>query len=329
MPRVVASLSPDAPDFSFERLSPLLPPFEFEQTREVCEEIAAYQRYYQIDLGEQIGGVSQKSGWLELEGYRIAVNLFQPAHSKGTVFVLHGYYDHCGLYGHAFRFWLEQGFTVLAYDLPGHGISSGARVAIDCFSEYRKVLKSILDLSRQQLPEPWYLMGQSTGGAIITDYLTHEEIKPESSPIKEVILLSPLVRPVHWKKAALQYLLVNKLIKAVPRKFGNNTRDENFKKFVRGMDPLQSRVVPVSWVGALRNWIKKIEHLAFQSPYHPAVVQGDNDSTVDWRHNMEVLKRLYAAPDILILPGAGHHLVNETSETRNDFFRFISDKLSL
>ncbi len=326
----VSSSAEPLPEFSFDHLSPLIPPFDFGRTEDDLDpEFIRYLRYYNINISEHMDGVSHKTGWVELEGYRIAIHLFQPANSKGTAFILHGYYDHSGLYSNAFRFWLEKGYSVIAFDLPGHGISSGERVAIKCFSEYRKILSGLLKLSQGELPEPWYLMGQSTGGAIITDYLLKEQISPEQNPVKNVVLLSPLVRPVRWKKAAFQYLLLRSLLKKVPRKFGDNSRDAAFKEFVRFLDPLQSKVIPVRWVGALRRWIKEIESVSFKSDFSPLIIQGDNDATVDWQHNLDILKRLYSAPGILMLPGAGHHLINETSSTREEFFRFISEQLSL
>ena len=325
-----ASPAGSLPEFSFDRLSPLLPPFEFGQTvDDLAPEIIEYQRYYNINMSEQLDSVSHRTGWIELHEYRIAVHLYQPLESRGTAFVLHGYYDHCGLYANAFRFWLEQGISVVAFDLPGHGISSGERVSIECFSEYRKILSDLLVLAKGKVPEPWYLMGQSTGGAIITDYLMKEQIAPESSLVKNVVLFSPLVRPVSWKKGAFQYLLLRNLLKKVPRKFGDNSRDEAFKEFVRFLDPLQSKMIPVRWVGALRKWIKEIEALAFKSHFKPLIIQGDNDATVDWQHNLRILKRLYTTPSIMILPGAGHHLINETPVTRDEYFQFISKQLSL
>ncbi|SUV72968.1 lysophospholipase [Acinetobacter baumannii] len=39
--------------------------------------------------------------------------------------LLHGYLEHSGIYQPIIREILEQGFSVITYDLPGHGLSNG------------------------------------------------------------------------------------------------------------------------------------------------------------------------------------------------------------
>ncbi|WP_423811416.1 alpha/beta hydrolase, partial [Pseudomonas aeruginosa] len=41
----------------------------------------------------------------------------------GSLLLMHGYYDHMGLYRHVVDWALGMGFSVLACDLPGHGLS--------------------------------------------------------------------------------------------------------------------------------------------------------------------------------------------------------------
>ena len=51
------------------------------------------------------------------------VQLWAPAEPQGTLLLLHGYYDHMGLYRHVVDWALSMNFAVLACDLPGHGLS--------------------------------------------------------------------------------------------------------------------------------------------------------------------------------------------------------------
>lgn len=89
-----------------------------------------------------------------------------------------------------------------------------------------------------------------------------------------------------------------------------------FFEFVSNYDPLQSPYLSSKWVGALKRWIPKIESMAYQSPYSPVIIQGTDDGTVDWRHNMRVLKARFDNPTIYYLEGAKHHLVNEHEDYR-------------
>ena len=68
-----------------------------------------------------------------------------------SLLILHGYYDHVGLYRHVVEWGLRMGFAVLACDLPGHGLSSGARASINEFVEYQAVLQR-LDHQQQRTP---------------------------------------------------------------------------------------------------------------------------------------------------------------------------------
>ena len=92
-------------------------------------------------------------------------------------------------------------------------------------------------------------------------------------------------------------------------------------------DPLQARVLPTAWVGALAQWITYIEQ-APRSNHSPIIVQGEADMTVDWQHNLNVLEDKFRAPRILLLPEARHHLANEQQALREQYFSFLHEQLS-
>ena len=54
--------------------------------------------------------------------------------------------------------------------------------------------------------------------------------------------------------------------------------------------------------------------------YAPLVIQGDQDTTVDWRWNLARIRETFPAAEIRILQGARHHLVNESPELRAQVF---------
>jgi alpha-beta hydrolase superfamily lysophospholipase len=85
--------------------------------------------------------------------------------------VIHGYYDHAGLYRHLIRHLIDRGLAVLAFDLPGHGLSSGAPATIESFDEYVDAFDACLLALEDHMPPPWLLLGQSTGGAIAMEWL--------------------------------------------------------------------------------------------------------------------------------------------------------------
>jgi alpha-beta hydrolase superfamily lysophospholipase len=135
-----------------------------------------------------------------------------------------------------------------------------------------------------------------------------------------------LVRPRAWGLSKLSYHLLSPFKSAIPRRFSDNSSDSDFLHFVQHRDPLQPRDLPTAWVGALAKWIPRIES-APRSRQRPLIVQGESDMTVDWQHNLEVLQDKFDQPEILRLPGARHHLVNESEALRRQYFAFLSEHL--
>ena len=244
--------------------------------------------------------------------------------TRGTVIALHGYLDHSGLYRHMISYMLEIGFDVLIYDLPGHGLSEGAPLSIDAFVTYAEQLTELIESRRESLVGPWVLLGQSTGAAIMVEQqLTFGH---RNWPVKDQILLAPLVRPCAWQSIASKYRWLRFLIRSVPRRYGNSSHDAEFLDFVRRQDPLQHHRIPVTWIGAMLRWIEEVEQSA-SLPTQPFCIQGVEDETVEWRHNLGVLGRLYPGLDIHLLQRGRHHLVNEEASIRLHLFQLIEERL--
>lgn len=282
-------------------------------------EALAYQRFYGLDLP-----VQRLLGSFEAGGFELVGQAWLPPQPVATLFVLHGYYDHMGLYRHVIEWALSMSFAVVSCDLPGHGLSSGERASISDFGLYQQTLVALFGQARElELPRPWHLCGQSTGGAIAVDHVLHAG---EHSPVDgQLILLAPLVRPRAWHWSKLSYRLLRHFVNGIQRQFSENSNDPAFLPFLQA-DPLQPRRLPTAWVGALMSWVKRIE-AAPPSTRRPLIVQGEADGTVDWRYNLKVLNAKFADPQILLLPEARHHLANELPATRQRYLDFISQRL--
>lgn len=287
--------------------------------------IALYQHFYGLDLHLRHPGLQSRLGTFEAGGYQIAAQYWRPLLARGTVVLLHGYYDHMGLYRHVIDWALGMGFAVLACDLPGHGLSGGAAASIGDFAEYQVVLGALLNQAQAlDLPQPWHLCGQSTGGAILLDYLLTGAPRPE---LGRTILLAPLVRPRAWAWSKFSYQLLRPFVDSIPRRFSENSNDAEFLAFLRDQDPLQPKTLPTAWVGALARWIPRIE-AAGHGAQSLLVVQGDADETVDWRYNLKVLEEKFEKIECLLLTGARHHLANESETLRRRYFDFLSERMA-
>ena len=310
--------------FDIEKIHHQWQPLDWQQHRPLTGEERRYAAYYGIDFDQRMDDLQHDFGYFDAAGFRIACHLWQPQkRSRGTVLISHGYFDHVGLFHHVIELFLKRGFAVVAYDLPGHGLSSGATASIDSFAQYQQVLLACLT-QMQHLAHPWHWLGQSTGGAIAMDYLLHTPA--EHQPFKQVFLLAPLVWPCGWDAGKYLHTLLRPFVKTIKRTFATNSHDTEFLDFLKHRDPLQSRRLSVNWVSAWKRWLPGLLAAA-PSQQELLVIQGDEDTTVDWQKNVPVIGSKFPQADIHILPGAGHQLVNETAALRQQISALIDDRL--
>ena len=307
-----------SPPFSPDGLRASLQPLSAGQP--LSSDGLAYQHFYGLDFAQRPAPVRRQLGRFRAAGYDVVSQVWWPERAVATLFVIHGFYDHMGLYRHVIEWGLNHGFAVIACDLPGHGLSSGERASIDDFAQYQAVLQGLfIEAQTLALPKPWHLCGQSTGGAIVLDHVLRNG---DSSPAQgQVVLLSPLVRPKDWNWSKFSYYLLRPFVKGIARRFSENSNDPDFLPFLKA-DPLQPLRLPTAWVGALARWIPRIEN-APPCTRQPIVIQGSADKTVDWQHNLEVLNAKFNQPQVMVLPNARHHLANETAEMREHYFAFL------
>jgi len=272
--------------------------------------LAAYNAYYGLNLELEFSDLKHAIGQQTLSDYQVCCHLFKRQNSKGTVLLVHGYYDHVGLYGEIIRHCLSQGFDVFCYDLPGHGLSSGELASIQSFRRYDEVFEGALKWLQTNLSGPIIVMGQSTGGAVIINYLLSRGLDKQTSPFEKIYLLAPLVRPVNWKMSKLFYYLARPFVKQLKREFAQNSHNQEFLKFLSTHDPLQPLFLKTQWVGALKKWIRFIEALP-QVDLDIHVIQGTDDGTVDYRHNMLVLEQKFSGFNVTFVEQGRHHLANE------------------
>jgi len=274
-----------------------------------------YLRLYGMDYAE---GYLHRWGRVMLPSYTIACHYWLPQKApalpeKGMVMVLHGYFDHVGLYGHLIRHLLEKGYGVVAFDLPGHGLSSGERASIATFDHYVDVFEAILRRIRSHFPVPVSAIGQSTGGAILLKHLARGD-----KDLARVTLLAPLVAPAKWWLNRIVYLLCHRFLKGVERVFLANSSDTDFVDFIAS-DPLQARYIPIAWLGAMKGWVDECRTMP-PCDYPVTILQGDRDTTLSWRSNLRLLRKKFPDGRIIMIEGARHHMVNEGPLLRKTIF---------
>lgn len=321
----MSCVSPVAPPdkAQLQSLAQSLPDLQFDAgvNAEILarQDVQAYLRFYRIDFAAEFG-VQQGLGAVDVAGYRIAIQYWLPQNPKGTLLVVHGYYDHTGVFGRAIRFGLEQGFAVLMFDLPGHGLSSGERVAIGSFDEYADVLAGVVKTGVSHLPAPYHVLAQSTGAATFLNYLWR--YPDQASQFQRVALCAPLLLPRAWKIGKYVYAMARLVCRRVKRGVSRSSHDPQFIHFLDYQDPLQEKNLPLRWVGAMKAWDRQFRGFASRDT-RLLIIQGTNDMTVDWRYNLPVIQRKLPNAQVELIPDAGHQLVNESDEYRLQVFEKI------
>lgn len=300
---------------------------KFELGAGAAKQYAAYLRHYGLNFSElepDLKDTRSTIGTFTSGAYKLVCQHFLPTVSppRKTVFLLHGYFDHAGLYRHLIKHLLRQGIAVVIFDLPGHGLSSGATASIGSFQEYSEALVECLNLAKvQQVASPWTAIGQSTGGAIFMDALLEQKLQDEFS-FQEFILLGPLLRPKRWLWSKILFSLSKLFLASTPRKFAKNSHDAEFLEFLKSKDALQSRVLPRDWVQAMMDYIKRFEAAACnEQPLQ--LIQGKNDGTVAWETNIPKILEKFPGSKVNWINEAEHHLVNESIQYREQVFAAI------
>lgn len=305
-----------------EALKKNLPPLDITQQYRSPEQ-QEYFRHYKLDFEDRYPGLQHFFGRIDSGEYRLACHYFRCEQARGSCFILHGYYDHAGLFNHLIDYCIQRQLSVVIFDLPGHGLSSGEQVSINDFSDYQAALNTVLERFEGELIDPWYALAQSTGGAILMDYL----LDNPQSIFSKTVLLAPLVRPKGWAGAAVLGSLLKLVTRRFPRRPSNSSSDEGFKKFINENDPLQSPVLSVVWLTALRRWVARFL-LHKPCEHAPLVVQGKKDSTVDWLYNIGIIRKKFPRAEICYMDNARHHLANETEQKRAKLYRLMDSYLA-
>jgi len=284
------------------------------------EPIVRYFNHYSLDFGDD--SIDHIFGTFKSAKLTLAGHIYKPHEYKATVVVMHGYFNHCGQLNHLISHLLKEGYAVAAFDLPGHGLSSGKQGEIDDFDQYSKALNDFTNEVRGQLDGPYHFVGHSTGAAAMVNYL----LTNDDDIFDRIVLTAPLVHCAGWEQSKISYNEKIQFVKSVPRFFRNNSSDGAFLDFIKNKDPLQPREIPLKWVRALHKWNDGICDLP-NCEKNILIIQGTSDETIDWQYNINFLGKKFSNSQISMIENANHELFNESARIREEVFSQITSYL--
>jgi lysophospholipase len=251
---------------------------------------------------------------------RLALYHFRPDREEpaGFIYILHGYLDHTLSNVRQIADLRHQGYELVGFDLPGHGLSEGEPVDIDDFAEYARAFEDLLELDLPGEGRGASVVAHSTGCSTVIEYLRSGE-----NLFDRIVLASPLVYSAGWWITGFGISMAEPFSDHIFRRFSASSRDKEYMDFVRNRDPFQSREVPFSWVKAYLSWNRDIRSQPPREDLVFHILQGDRDSVVDHRMNIPFLLESYTGSRVYYYEDALHSLFNEPEPVREAVFRDI------
>lgn len=117
-----------------------------------------------------LAAVRQSGTFRVADGTELAVSLYPAKTPRGSVVIVHGFSETAEKYRELIWYFLNENYTVLAYDQRGHGRSTRTAPAdvthVTAFEDYVEDLHALLVAKAEELPRPRYLFSHSMGGAV-------------------------------------------------------------------------------------------------------------------------------------------------------------------
>lgn len=304
--------------FDQNQLKEDLQPLELGAPYHPTEAIQTYFDFYDLNLP----GTEHYFGTIESENETLVVHVYIPENPRGSLFLLHGYFDHTGTLSHLIHEGVDQGYAIAVWDLPGHGLSSGFRTDTGEFELCSKQLNDIVTRAEPVLPRPFHLIAHSTGCSIALA----DMYDTDDTTFEKIVFLAPLIRHTHWGWAKFGYTISKPFIKSVRRRDKKNSSDEAYLAFVK-QDPLHSNILSYEYLSDLYRWEKTTKDYP-EWPGSLCIIQGTDDDIVDWDYNLEFLKTKIDQLEVNMLPDAKHQLLNEKKSMRKQVLELIFSYLN-
>ena len=245
--------------------------------------------------------------------------------------MVHGYGDHGGRYAWLGEDMVARGYGVYAYDLRGHGQSSGRRGQVGRFEEYLADTEMFLDEVRRAQPgKPVFLLGHSMGGLVCARLA---EVHPPD--VRGLILSSPFLQLAEAVPPS-RVIGAKVLAKVWPnRDIGNTVRSEQLSHDKTVIDAyttdrLVHHVAPARWAAQMLAAQDAAMADASRVALPLLVLYGTDDKVVDVAFIEELFERATAEDkSILRYEGYYHECFNETGREQvfDDFAAWVGARL--
>ncbi len=285
--------------------------------------------------------------YMDHDGVRLRV-LLAPApidDPRGTMVICPGRTEFIEKYFETIEDFLKMGFTVLAVDPRGQGLSDRLlpdplKSYVGNFQDYADDLAFVIDELGVLLPKPQILFGHSMGGCIVLQSIISGGVNPSavicSAPMLGLFdIQTPLARYFVKLACLLGFSTKNlpfqKQERGMPVDFKGNKLTSDKQRFRHWAEYFEStpklRVAgpTFAWLGEALKAMDFVNRNAAQLKIPGLIVAAGGDPIVEPSSNERFASA--AGIEFEVVPGALHELVMERDEYRTRFFDRVKDFL--
>ena len=245
---------------------------------------------------------------------------------KGMICLVHGLGEHSGRYAQWAGLLNQAGYTLLAYDLRGHGKSGGQRGHVSSFDEYLKDTDILLEEARKRYPGlAIFLYGHSLGAIIVSYYVLVNKPQLNGAIITALSNKTPLQE--QKIKVALSQFLGTFLPKVtlssglIPATISRDPEVVN--RYIN--DPLVHNHVSLGWGKSALNVIAWIEKHAGDWTLPVLFMHGEKDQLGYAEGSREFAAKIKGDCTLKIWPGLYHEVHNEPE--KEEVFEYLRNWL--
>lgn len=284
--------------------------------------------------------------WYEVRGLRLRM-LYAPepkdnhVKTRGLAIVCPGRTEFIEKYFEVARDLQARGFAVVIFDWPGQGLSerplrNPLAGHIKNYSWYVDALAKGLDKIDRRAPKTWVLVAHSMGGAIALEALRTRALSVKAAAFSSPMWGIPIWFFQRWYGHTMRALGFGAMQARPPQPdetFENNqlTHDEKrwrlYRRLIEAEPKLALGEPTIAWVVASLNVFREffapnaLDHLRDL----PTLIAMASEETIVKKSAQRKLARRFRNEKLINIQGAGHEILMETDERRDQFWKGFED----
>ncbi len=261
-----------------------------------------------------------------VNGILLHVKRDEVENAKATVILTHGIAEHSGRYEAITKALNDASYSVVRYDVRGHGQSQGARGRLKSYHQTIDDLHALVEMEKKLKPKKLFIFGHSMGGLIVNMY---------GVKYHDVDGIISSAAPSYFIKDVLPFRFIGyKWLGFIPRK--TDFADDQLSRIKEVEeayvnDPLNLKKFYFSlaggmMVGGVRYLNKNIK--SYETPV--LLLHGEDDKIVP----VEFSKRLFELipvedKELITYPKSYHEILNDLDQeiVRKDIIKWLDKKV--